>query len=169
MKTNYRKLALLISFMALGIVLSPFTSIPVGIARINPTQHFINVVLAVLIGTLWNTGAAAGMATIRMALGVGTILAYPGGMIGAFISGGAYKLTKNIYIAALGELLGTGLLAPLVSSLLIAPFLMGKKLAVMALMPSFFLSSLTGAVLSVVVLTALKHAHVLPEESVSQA
>ena len=39
MKTRF--IAQGVVFIALGVALAPFTSFPVGIARINPTQHFI--------------------------------------------------------------------------------------------------------------------------------
>ncbi|HNY22054.1 MAG TPA: energy coupling factor transporter S component ThiW, partial [Treponemataceae bacterium] len=48
-----RKTAYAIVFIALGVALSPFTSVPIGIAKINPTQHFLNVALATLLGPAW--------------------------------------------------------------------------------------------------------------------
>ncbi|MCU0580171.1 MAG: energy coupling factor transporter S component ThiW, partial [Desulfobacterota bacterium] len=38
-----RTVARAIILVAIGVALSPFTSLPIGIARINPTQHFVNV------------------------------------------------------------------------------------------------------------------------------
>jgi hypothetical protein len=43
-----RTIARAIILVAIGVALSPFTSIPIGIAKINPTQHFVNIVSAVL-------------------------------------------------------------------------------------------------------------------------
>ncbi|MDC7235325.1 MAG: energy coupling factor transporter S component ThiW [Spirochaetales bacterium] len=165
---SIKKTAYVIIFMALAIALSPFTSIPVGIARINPTQHFVNVFLAVLVGTAWNTGAAAGISVIRNAMGVGTLLAFPGSMIGAVCSGLAYKLTGKVGMAVAGELLGTGVLAPLAGSLVIAPGLMGKEIGFMALFPGFFLSALAGSLLAFIVLKALIKIDVIHTESFVQ-
>lgn len=161
--------AYVIVFMALAIGLSPFTSIPVGIARINPTQHFVNVFLAVLVGAGWNVGAAAGVSLIRNAMGVGTLLAFPGSMIGAFFSALFFKLTGRVLAAVAGEILGTGIVAPLMGSLIIAPGLMGKKIGFMALMPSFLLSSMAGGILAMVVLSALEKADVIHTKPVTAA
>src|SRR5512136_1886503 len=105
-----RIVARAVILVALGVALSPFTSIPIGIARINPTQHFVNVVGAVLLGPWWATGIAFIIAILRNALGTGTLLAFPGGMIGAFIAGYVYRHTRNIYLGAFGEIIGTGIL-----------------------------------------------------------
>ncbi|MBN2792962.1 MAG: energy coupling factor transporter S component ThiW [Desulfuromonadales bacterium] len=169
MKRNVKRTAYLIVFMALAIALSPVTSIPVGIAKINPTQHFVNVVLAVLVGTWWNVGAATGVSTIRNALGVGTLLAFPGSMIGAFFSGILFRLTGKTWAAAGGEIIGTGLFGPLVGALLIAPGFMGKEIGVMALLPSFLLSSAAGSLLALAVINALEKAHVIDTKAFVRA
>lgn len=166
---SIKKTAYVIVFMALAIALSPFTSIPLGIARINPTQHFVNVILAVLVGTWWNTGAAAGISIIRNALGVGTLLAFPGSMIGALLAGLCFKHTKKIYMAVIGEIIGTGLIAPLLGSLIIAPGLMGKEIGFIALLPGFFLSSLSGSLLAYGVLRSLVKADVINTEFIISA
>ena len=56
-RTNTRTVARAIMLVAMGVALSPFTSIPIGIAKINPTQHFVNVVAAVLLGPWWAPGS----------------------------------------------------------------------------------------------------------------
>ncbi len=55
-------------------------------------------------------GIALVIGILRNALGTGTLLAFPGGMIGAFLAGIAYRYTQNIYLGALGEIIGTGIL-----------------------------------------------------------
>lgn len=169
MKNNVKRTAYLIVFMALAIALSPFTSIPVGIAKINPTQHFVNVFLAVLVGTWWNVGAATGVSIIRNALGVGTLLAFPGSMIGACCAGVAFRLSGKVWAAAAGEIIGTGLLGPMVGALLIAPGLMGKEIGVMALFPSFLLSSAAGSLLALAVINVLEKARVIDTKALLRA
>jgi len=105
-----RKVARAVILVAIGVAISPFTSIPIGIAKINPAQHFVNVVGAVLLGPWWAAGIALVIGILRNALGAGTLLAFPGGMIGAFLAGLAYRYTQNIYLGALGEIIGTGIL-----------------------------------------------------------
>jgi len=151
-----RKVAYAVILTAIGVALAPYTSFPVGIAKINPTQHFVNVIGAVLLGPWWATLIAAVIGTIRNAMGVGTLLAFPGGMIGALLAGIFFRLSRNIYVGATGEMIGTGLIAPVVSALFVAPVLMGKAIPLLALIPSFLGSTVAGSILGVLALKLLK-------------
>lgn len=153
-----RRVAYAVVLVAIGVALSPFTSFPIGIARINPAQHFVNVLAAVLLGPGWATLIAAVIALIRNAAGLGTLLAFPGGMIGAFFAGLAFRRTRREGLAAAGEIIGTGLIAPLVCALLIAPFLMHKSIGLLALIPSFLGSTVIGALLGIMALRLLRRA-----------
>jgi len=153
-----RKVARAVILVAIGVALSPFTSIPIGIAKINPAQHFVNVLGAVLLGPWWATGIALITGILRNALGTGTLLAFPGGMIGAFIAGFFYRTTRNIYIAAFGEIMGTGLLGAIASALVVAPVLMKKGMAMGALIIPFFGSSLLGSIIGILALKLLERA-----------
>ena len=153
-----RTVARAVILVAIGVALSPFTSVPIGIAKINPTQHFVNVVSAVLLGPWWAVGVAMIIGILRNALGTGTLLAFPGGMIGAFLAGVLYRLTRNVYLGALGEIIGTGLIGAVVSALLVAPFLMGKKMALGALIIAFSGSTILGSILGVLALKVLERA-----------
>src|SRR4030065_655718 len=82
-----RKIARAVILVAIGVAISPFTSIPIGIAKINPAQHFINVLAAILLGPWWATGIALIIGILRNALGAGTLLAFPGGQIGGLLRG----------------------------------------------------------------------------------
>jgi energy-coupling factor transport system ATP-binding protein len=144
--------------VALGVALSPFTSIPIGIARINPAQHFINVVAATLMGPWWAAGIALAIGILRNAMGTGTLLAFPGGMIGAFLAGVLYRLTRNTYLGALGEVIGTGFLGAMASALLVAPVFMKKTMAIGGLVVAFSGSSLLGAILGLGALRLLERA-----------
>ena len=156
-----RRVAYAVVLVAIGVALAPFTSFPIGIAKVNPTQHFVNVIAAVLLGPGWATVIAAIIGVIRNATGMGTLLAFPGGMIGAFLAGIAYKYVRRTYVAAAGEIVGTGLIAPVVSALLVAPFLMGKNIPLLALIPSFISSTIIGALLGVLALRLLKRADII--------
>jgi thiamin-phosphate kinase/energy coupling factor transporter S component ThiW len=156
MQTNTRRVARAVILVAIGVALSPFTSFPIGIAKVNPTQHFVNILSAVLLGPWWATVIAAIIGAIRNALGVGTLLAFPGGMIGAFLAGYAFRLTRNIYLAALGEIVGTGILAALVSGWLVAPVLMQTSMSMAVLIGSFLGSTILGTVLGLVALKLLE-------------
>ncbi len=95
---------------------------------------------------------------LRNALGTGTVLAFPGGMIGAFLAGIFYRYSRNIYGAALGEIIGTGLLAALVSAWIVAPAFMKKTMALGSLIIAFSGSTLLGSILGLVGLKLLGRA-----------
>jgi energy-coupling factor transport system ATP-binding protein len=156
-----RRSAYAVVLVAMGVALAPYTSIPAGIAKINPTQHFINVLGAVLLGPWWAAGIAGVVAALRNAMGLGTLLAFPGGMIGALLAGLCYRFWPRLTAAAVGEVAGTGLIAPVVCALLVAPVLMDRAIPLLALVPSFLGSSLVGAVLGVLALRLLQRADVV--------
>jgi energy-coupling factor transport system ATP-binding protein len=156
--TDTRKAAYAVILVAIGVVLAPYTSFPIGIAKVNPTQHFVNVIGAVLLGPWWATIIAAIIGIIRNAMGVGTLLAFPGGMIGAFLAGYFYRWLRNVYAGAGGEVIGTGFIAPVVSALFVAPVLMGKAIPLLALIPSFLASTVAGAILGILALKMLARA-----------
>jgi len=82
-------------------------------------------------------------------------------MLGAFLAGYLYRCKPKIAWAAVGEMVGTGLLAPLVSALLIAPFLMGKAIPLLALIPSFLASTVAGTILGIIALIFLQRADII--------
>ncbi len=153
-----RKISRAIILVAMGVAISPFTSIPIGMAKINPAQHFVNVLGAVLLGPWWAAGIALMIGILRNALGTGTLLAFPGGMIGAFLAGWAYRYSRNIYLGALGEIIGTGVLGAVASALIIAPVLMGKAMALGALIIAFSGSTIAGSIMGLLALKLLERA-----------
>ena len=158
MQSYTRQVAYAVILVAIGVALAPFTSFPVGIAKITPTQHFVNVLGAVLLGPWWAAAIAAIIGIIRNAMGVGTLLAFPGGMIGALLAGYVYRYTRDIYQAALGEIIGTGIIAALVSARVVAPVFMGKTMALSVLIASFMGSTVVGSVIGVLALKLLERA-----------
>jgi len=155
--SSTKAIAVSVVLTALAVALSPIF-IPVGIAKCFPAQHLVNVLAAVLVGPLYALGIATAAAIVRNILGLGTLLAFPGGMFGALLAGLAFKLFRNRYAAALGEVIGTGVLGSLASAWLVAPLLMGKPMALTVLMIAFTLSTLGGSILALVVLGALEKA-----------
>ncbi|MGQ9653278.1 MAG: energy coupling factor transporter S component ThiW [Thermodesulfobacteriota bacterium] len=152
-----RKVARAVILVAMAVALSPIF-IPVGFVKLFPAQHMINVIGAVMLGPWYAVGVATAAAIIRNLMGVGTPLAFPGGMIGAMLAGIAYMASRNINLAAAGEIVGTGLLGAMVSVWIVAPLMMKKTMAASVLIVAFGLSSLTGAVLGVLALQVLRKA-----------
>jgi energy coupling factor transporter S component ThiW len=143
--------------VAIAVALSPFF-IPVGISKCFPAQHMVNVLSAVLLGPAYAVGIAFIAAIIRNILGLGTLLAFPGGMIGALLAGLAYRMFKNTYLAGVGEVIGTGLLGSLVSVWIVGPLLMGKTMALAILMVAFSVSTLGGTIIGLIALHFLRKA-----------
>jgi len=157
MKT--RDVARAVILVAIAVALSPFF-IPVGISKCFPAQHMVNVLAAVMLGPAYAVGIAFVAGVIRNMMGLGTILAFPGGMIGALLAGLAYRMSKNMYAAGLGEVVGTGLLGSLASVWIVGPLFMGKKMALATLMIAFSVSTLGGTIIGLIALHLLRKARV---------
>lgn len=145
------KLAISGMLIALGVILGSVVSIPVGVSKVFPMQHFINVISGVLLGPYYALMNAFVISISRNILGTGTLLAFPGSMIGALLAGILYKKTLKTYLAAAGELFGTGILGGILSYP-IAVFLIGKETAVFFFVIPFLMSSLSGVLISLIVL-----------------
>ena len=150
--------------VAIAVALSPFF-IPVGISKCFPAQHMVNVLAAVMLGPWYAVVIAFVAAVIRNILGLGTLLAFPGGMIGALLAGLAYQLSRNVYFAGAGEIIGTGLLGALVSAWLVGPIFMGKSMAVGTLIIAFSVSTLGGTIIGILALHLLRKVKIWPPES----
>ena len=150
-----KKVARAVILVAIAVALSP-VFIPVGISKCFPAQHMVNVLSAVMLGPAYAVAIATIAGIIRNILGLGTLLAFPGGMIGALLAGLAYRASKNIYLAGLGEVIGTGILGSLVSVWIVAPLLMGKAMALATLMIAFSVSTLGGAIIAIIALNLLR-------------
>lgn len=156
---NVRKLCTAGILTALGVVCSAFY-IPVGAAKCFPVQHMVNVIAGVLLGPLYAVMMAFVTSLIRVLSGTGSLLAFPGSMIGAFCCGLLYKQTKKLLFAYLGEVVGTGIIGA-VAAYPVAAFWMGREAALFAYMIPFVLSSAGGAAISALAIGALQKTHVL--------
>lgn len=157
MKT--KKLVVMSMFVALSVAGSAFVSFPAGIARAYPIQHAINVIAAVLFGPIPAVTIAFVTAVLRVLTGTGSLLAFPGGMIGALLAGLLYKISGRIGFAAAGEIIGTGIIASLVA-VPYAKLLMGTETAAFFFMPPFLVSSISGAILGIVLVYRLEKSKV---------
>lgn len=157
--SSVRKITITAIFIALGVLLSPF-SIPLGVAKIFPAQHMINVLLAIFLGWRYSTSAAFCISSLRITLGMGTILAYPGSMIGAFLSGYLYKKTHSIAAALLGEIFGTGVLGGFVSYP-VALFVLDSHAVAWYFVLAFLPSTITGSILAYMVYKLLESTKII--------
>ncbi|MBS1474286.1 energy coupling factor transporter S component ThiW [Massiliimalia massiliensis] len=154
-----KKLAFAALLIALGVVCSSF-AIPVGASKCLPTQHAVNVLAGVFLGPVYSCSMAFITSLIRLMLGTGSLLAFPGSMIGALLCGLAFKYGKRLWCAFAGEVFGTGILGAL-AAYPVAVFLLGKEAAVFAYVLPFLISTVGGSILSVVFIKILEKTHVM--------
>ncbi|GEN84615.1 hypothetical protein SLU01_29270 [Sporosarcina luteola] len=152
---NTRKLVLMTVFTAIAVAGSVFVSFPAGIARAYPIQHAVNVISAILLGPVPAVIIAFMTGLVRILTGTGSLLAFPGGMIGAALAGLLYKQSGRAWLAAVGEVIGTGIIASLFA-VPYAAILMGTTVTAFFFMPPFVVSSVSGAVIGVVVAVRLQ-------------
>lgn len=159
---SIRKLTLAGLLVAVAVVGSLF-SIPMFGAKCSPVQHMVNVLAAVMLGPGYAFGMGFAAALIRNLLGLGSLLAFPGSMIGALLCGVLYKLWPRLSVAYVGEVFGTGILGGMASYPIAAVLMNNTTAALFTFVPSFLVSTSVGAAISVLVLAALKRTHVFHE------
>lgn len=157
MKT--KRLMLMAMFIAIGVAGSAFVYFPAGISRAYPIQHAVNVIAAVLFGPGPAITIAFLTSVVRVMTGTGSLLAFPGGMIGAILAGLFYAKFGKIWLAAVGEVIGTGIIASLIA-VPYARILLGTEFGILFFIPPFLISSLTGAILGAILATRLAKADI---------
>ena len=154
-----RKMVIMTMFVAIAVAGSTFVSFPAGIARAYPVQHAVNVIAAIMLGPVPAVIIAFVTGLVRILTGTGSLLAFPGGMIGAFLAGILYKQFGKTWLAAVGEVVGTGVIASLIA-VPYAKILMGTTMTAFFFVPPFLVSSVSGAVLGLMLVVRLQHAPV---------
>ena len=151
-----KKLCMAGIFCAVAVVGSLF-SFPVFGSKCAPIQHMVNILCAVLLGPWYGVGVAFCASLIRNLLGLGSLMAFPGSMIGALLCGIMYWKTKNMPATLLAEVFGTAVLGGL-CAYPVAVLFMGVNagtVAFYAYIIPFFVSTAGGSVLSAILLGAL--------------
>jgi energy coupling factor transporter S component ThiW len=145
MKT--RKMTLSSLLIAIGVITGNIIFIPVGAAKCFPIQHTINILSAVLLGPSYSVAIAFCISLLRNFLGTGSLLAFPGSMIGALLAGILYRKTNKVPLAIMGEIFGTGILGALVA-FPIAYLVMGKNVAALFFVTPFLISTIGGSIIA---------------------
>lgn len=152
---NIKKLTLASMFISLGVILGHFIYIPVGMSKCFPIQHTINVLSAIILGPGFSLAIAFIIALLRNILGTGSLLAFPGSMIGALLAGIIYNKFKNKYLAASGEIIGTGIIGGLIA-FPISKFIMGNEVIAFFFIYPFLLSTIGGSIIALFMLNILE-------------
>ena len=152
--SKVKKMTVTCVIIAITTLTSNIVYIPVGFTKIFPIQHMTNVLTAVLLGPMYSVAQAFIVSHIRNMAGTGSIFAFPGSMIGAFLSGILFMKTKKLLWAFTGEVVGTGIIGAICCYPL-ATLILGQKAAVFGFIPAFIVSSFGGAVIGIIVLKVL--------------
>ena len=153
---NTKKLVLADVLIALGVAASPLY-IPIGASKCFPVQHLVNVLAAMLLGPWYGVSMAFVTSLLRVLIGTGSLLAFPGSMCGALLAGLLYKYGGGrISIACVGEVFGTAVIGGMLAYP-VALYLLGNAdAALFAYVLPFGVSTLGGTIIAVVVLAACK-------------
>jgi len=146
--------------IAIGTISSNLFYIPIGFTKVFPIQHFMNVLSAVLLGPYYAVAQAFGVSLLRNLMGTGSLFAFPGSMVGALLASLLFWKTRKLYLAFIGEVIGTGILGALLSYP-IATLILGQKATVFGFIPLFIFSSFAGALLGFIILTVFLRKKVL--------
>lgn len=160
-QTNVRKLCIAGVLIAVGVLCSAFY-IPVGASKCLPVQHMVNVIAGVFLGPVYAVVMAFATSLIRVLLGTGSFLAFPGSMCGALLCGLLYKWSKNHMLAYAGEIVGTGILGAILAYP-VGVLLMGKQMALFAMIIPFSISTIGGTIIAGVLISALNKTHIFGE------
>ena len=153
-RLNVKKLAVASLLCAVAVVGSTFSFMVLG-SKCAPVQHMVNILCAVLLGPGYGIGVAFAASLLRNLLALGTLMAFPGSMLGALLCGLVYHFSRNIPATLVGEVFGTAVLGGL-CAWPIAVFVMGQEAAVFAFVVPFLISTAAGALISAALIYSLK-------------
>ena len=163
MKINQgRKIAVAGLLCAVAVAGSTL-SFPVFGSKCAPVQHMVNILFAVFLGPAYGVAGAFGASLIRNLVGLGSLMAFPGSMLGALLCGLVYRKTGNLMLTLAAEVFGTAVLGGL-CAYPVAVLLMGQpagEVAFYAYIIPFLISTAVGSVLSGVLLFSLERAKAL--------
>ncbi len=158
MQNRVQKLTVLAMMIALDVVLSPLFRIE-GMA---PMSSVLNVIAAVALGPLYGTIMAFTCGLLRMLLLGIPQLALTGAVFGALLAGLFYRLRPNIWLAVLGEFIGTGLIGSLLSYPVMAVFTGSSQgMYWFFYTPRFIGGALSGSLIAVIVVREIKRVGLL--------
>ena len=157
MRTNdaTKRIALAGVLTAIAVVGS-MLSFPVAGSKCAPVQHMVNILAAVTLGPGWGVGIAFAASLLRNILGLGSLMAFPGSMVGALCCGLMYMGTRKLAPTCVAEALGTGILGG-IAAYPVAKFLMGAEpVGLFVYVVPFLVSTVAGSILAFALITVLE-------------
>lgn len=158
MKSEQTKKLCLAGILCAVAVVGSLFSFPVLGSKCAPVQHTVNILCAVVLGPWYGALVAFCASLIRNLMGLGSLMAFPGSMLGALLCGIAFWKTKNVPLTLVAEVLGTGILGGL-CAWPVAILFMGKSagdVAFYAYIVPFLISTVGGAIISAFLIAALQ-------------
>ncbi|MBS5523736.1 MAG: energy coupling factor transporter S component ThiW [Clostridiales bacterium] len=159
--TATKKLVLSALFIAFGVATSTLLVFPIGASKCAPVQHFINVCSAVILGPGYAVINAFLISLIRFMLGTGSLLAFPGSMIGAAFAGILFTVFKKDIAAFIGEVFGTSVLGGICAYFVARLFLSNDTAALFSYVLPFFVSTIVGSIIAYLIIKQLRLLKVL--------
>lgn len=150
-----KKISYTASLATLAFVGGSLFSFSIGVVKVTPVQHLLNLVTGVALGPWYALSQAFVASLLRNIAGTGTLLAFPGSLIGAFLVGVVYRQSGKLMIAGVAEVFGTGLIGGIVSDML-ARGLLGMDLPFGLILRSFLVSAIIGISIGYPVVKVLK-------------
>lgn len=161
-KNMTKKLAYAGIFTAIAVVGS-LISIPIAGSKCAPVLHMVNILAAIILGPGWGLGIAFCSSLLRNAMGLGSLMAFPGSMVGAVCCGLVYKLCKKIAPTCIAEALGTGILGGLCAYLIAKAFMGLEPAGLYVYIIPFLISTVVGSILAFILASILKKNGILYE------
>ena len=161
-KSTTQKLAIAGILTAVAVAGS-MLSFPIAGSKCAPVQHMVNILAAVLLGPGYGICMAFCASLIRNLMGLGSLMAFPGSMVGALCCGLIYSKTRNLPATCATEACGTGFLGGL-CAYPVAKLLMGIEPAgVFVYIIPFLISTVAGSIIAFILLGTLEKSGVLKQ------
>lgn len=109
----------------------------------------VNILAAVVLGPGWGVGIAFCASLIRNLLGLGSLMAFPGSMIGALCCGLAYMTFRKLWLTCIAEASGTGILGGLAAYPVAKLFMGLNPGGLFVYIVPFLVSTVAGSILGI--------------------
>lgn len=159
-KISVKKLAFAGVLIAVAVAGSLF-SFPVAGSKCAPVQHMVNICAAVLLGPWWGVGIAFCASVIRNLMGLGSLMAFPGSMVGALCCGLMFRFSKKIIPTCVAEAFGTGILGGLAAYPIAKYVMLVQPDGMFIYIIPFLISTVAGSVVAAAVMMMLERGNVL--------
>ena len=160
--TSTQKLAIA-GVLTAAAVAGSLISVPVAGSKCAPVQHMVNVFSAVILGPWWGVGIAFCASLIRNLLGLGSLMAFPGSMIGALCCGLVYMVCRKLWLTCIAEASGTGILGGLAAYPVAKLFMGLNPGGLFVYIVPFLVSTVVGSILAYFLVTALQKGGVISQ------